>query len=61
MRIRPLSPKSTQTLLKEMQGDPRVRVVERVGNKVLVTSRTGNYCSWVALKNDKNWELILRN
>lgn len=59
MRLRPLNSRSESLLTGRMQGDPRVAVVQRKDNKVLVASLRGNFCAWVSLKGDKNWELIL--
>lgn len=58
MKLRPLSPKSLSYLKGDMKGNPHVNVIERKGNKVLVTSKEGNYCAWVALKGDRNWEIV---
>lgn len=58
MRLIPLSNKARISLEKLMGGDSTVQLEERIGNKVLVTSKSG-YCVWVNLSGDPNWDLVL--
>jgi hypothetical protein len=59
MRVLPLSAKAKNRLANVMGNDPEVRVEQRLADKVFVVSSNGKYCTWVNLRSDPHWELVL--
>lgn len=60
MRLLPLNSRAQSILSDQMEGNPKVRVIERRGRKILVHSLNGKFCAWVQLVKDRNWDVILR-
>jgi len=59
MRILPLSAKAKNRLTNTMGNNPAVRVEQRLVDKVFVVSDNGKYCTWINLRSDPHWELVL--
>lgn len=58
-RLIALTPKATSIVETKMGGDPKVRILDRKGKKVLFSSSNGKHCGWVDLANDPDWSLVL--
>jgi hypothetical protein len=59
MRVIPISPKATHILESKMGNNSEVTLQCRVGNKVLLSSKDGRFCSWVDLAKDPHWVVVL--
>jgi len=59
MRLVPNSPKAKNRLVNVMGNNPNVAVEQRTGDKVFVVSDNGKYCTWINLRSDPHWELVL--
>lgn len=60
-RLIPLTPRATSILEKRMGGNPEVRVVERMGNKILFSSCSDAYWGWINLAKDPDWAIVLKS
>ena len=59
MRVVAISPKARRILAEKMGDQPYVKVRQRHGNKVLLSSAEGSFCAWVDLAKDPDWLLVL--
>lgn len=59
MRLVAISVKAKGALKERMGGNPRVKVVDRQGGKVLVSAASGQFCTWVDLAKDPDWLLVV--
>lgn len=59
MRVVALTPKAKKLLVEKMGNSPSVRVRQRSGGKVLLSSAVGGFCMWVSLTKDPDWLLVL--